>query len=316
MMRAEGAELDGALASRAAAHGEPGTGVRYVVVEGKEGLERANWLKGARAMMNRIYGGEEWWIESTRSRIDSLYAQGGRDRRFVLALADDGGGTAGGPSADGAAGPAGAEADAPLDVGPTAPDAAGREQDAPCTHTGGEGAAAAPECAHAATDSAGQASGEPATGEVDAAAGGSERPGEGVATAGADSANLVATRGHTGETGPDGGDAEREQGAKRRRREENREEERRRQRRRGGPEAAGAGGAEGAEDRGDDGEDNRREWEGETRGWAATAAATATELMRRAATGLNGLWQRVRGKRDREEEADEGGQKKPRTGDG
>ena len=45
-------------------------------------------LAGARAMVNRVYGGEAWWVEGSRTRVDCLYRQetGARTTRFVIAV--------------------------------------------------------------------------------------------------------------------------------------------------------------------------------------------------------------------------------------
>ena len=275
MMRANGAELDSELARRAEAHGGAERGVRYLVVEGLEGLRDANLLKGARAMVNRVYGGEEWWLESDRNRVECLYRQGGEHRRFVLALTD-------------------AE-DRGATIAPT-----------------GDGVAAPPRRAGEGT----------APGEAEAAAGNGAGLGGEAAAAGADSAGPAGdglgrgtTCEHAGGAAPDEDRDAREQGTKRGRADEGGEEERRGRRREDGPGAAGEGGA-GAGGGSSSREEDSGESDREARGWAATAAAAASEVVRRVATGLGGLWQRVRGKRAREGTEEEAGGKRPRIGDG
>ena len=51
------------------------TGVEYVRVRGVQGLSEAGVLKGVRAMVARIYGGEEWYISEGRNRVECLYAR-------------------------------------------------------------------------------------------------------------------------------------------------------------------------------------------------------------------------------------------------
>ena len=82
------------------------------------------------------------------------------------------------------------------------------------------------------------------------------------------------------------------------------------------------GGGSGAEEA-DEGAAARASGEGwRTGSWASlaaaanTAATAATETLRRAAAGLGSAWQRLRGKRAREDEAGEERRKRPRTGDG
>ena len=122
-MRAGGRALEEELRRRGARMGEPVRGLRYVVVEGgKEALKEAGLLDGARAMTNRVYGGEAWWVEGRRNRVECLYKQDA-STRFVIALeteeaegggegqGEEGGGTGGGRGAGGAQGGESAEVD-------------------------------------------------------------------------------------------------------------------------------------------------------------------------------------------------------------
>ena len=61
MMQVGERELECALRERAT-HRAPVTGVEYVWAIGVEGLRGAGVLKGVRAMVARVYGGEEWFV--------------------------------------------------------------------------------------------------------------------------------------------------------------------------------------------------------------------------------------------------------------
>ena len=62
------------------------------MVEGREGLRLAGLLDGVRAMANRVYAGESWWVEGDRAQIECLYRKESRARPtcFVVAVAEGG----------------------------------------------------------------------------------------------------------------------------------------------------------------------------------------------------------------------------------
>ena len=87
-----------------ALHREPVTGVEYVWAAGVEGLRDAGVLQGVRAMVARVYGGEEWFVrdEGGTGRAECLYERkGGRGRevRFIVARLTGGDGWARGRAA-------------------------------------------------------------------------------------------------------------------------------------------------------------------------------------------------------------------------
>ena len=82
-------ELEAQLARRAARRA-PTAGVEYVSVTGVRGLREAGLLKGVRAMMARVYGGEEWYVNDRggTGRVECLYEKkrkGEGSMRFVIA---------------------------------------------------------------------------------------------------------------------------------------------------------------------------------------------------------------------------------------
>ena len=82
-------ELEAQLARRAARRA-PTAGVEYVGVTGVRGLKEAGLLKGVRAMMARVYGGEEWYVNDRggTGRVECLYEKkrkGEGSTRFVIA---------------------------------------------------------------------------------------------------------------------------------------------------------------------------------------------------------------------------------------
>ena len=82
-------ELEAQLARRAAGRA-PRAGVEYVRVTGVRGLQEAGLLKGARAMMARVYGGEEWYVNDRggTGRVECMYEKkrkGEGITRFVIA---------------------------------------------------------------------------------------------------------------------------------------------------------------------------------------------------------------------------------------
>ena len=88
MMRTEGEQLEEALRERGRLRGEATVGIRYIVVEGTSTLNNLGLLKGVRAMVNRIYGGEAWWVEGARTRVECLYRReaASRPTRYVVAI--------------------------------------------------------------------------------------------------------------------------------------------------------------------------------------------------------------------------------------
>ena len=95
MMQVREQELERALQERAG-HRTPVTGVEYVWAVGVGGLRDAGVLKGVRAMVARVYGGEDWFVrdEGGTGRAECLYERkGGRGGgvRFIVArqTADD-----------------------------------------------------------------------------------------------------------------------------------------------------------------------------------------------------------------------------------
>ena len=70
--------------------GSPTAGVEYVGVTGVRGLKEAGLLKGAKAMMARVYGGEEWYANDRggTGRVECMYEKkrkGEGITRFVIA---------------------------------------------------------------------------------------------------------------------------------------------------------------------------------------------------------------------------------------
>ena len=75
----------------------PVSGVEYVCVKGVRGLREAGMLEGVRAMMARVYGGEEWYVndDGGTGRIECLYERDSRGKHevtFIVArlTGDDG----------------------------------------------------------------------------------------------------------------------------------------------------------------------------------------------------------------------------------
>ena len=81
MMQVEAKELEAELALRADRR-VPTTGVEYVCVQGVEGLRDAGVLSGVRAMVARVYGGEEWYVNDDGcGRAECLYERAGTRHR-------------------------------------------------------------------------------------------------------------------------------------------------------------------------------------------------------------------------------------------
>ena len=64
-------------------------GVEYICVQGVEGLRDAGVLSGVRAMVARVYGGEEWHVNDDGcGRAECLYERAGPRvliTRFIVA---------------------------------------------------------------------------------------------------------------------------------------------------------------------------------------------------------------------------------------
>ena len=89
MMQVGPEELEAQLARRAATRA-PTAGVEYVRATGARGLREAGLLKGVRAMMARVYGGEDWYVNDGEGegRVECLYEKkrkGERSVKFVVA---------------------------------------------------------------------------------------------------------------------------------------------------------------------------------------------------------------------------------------
>ena len=85
MMQVEAGDLEKELQKREALHA-PVTGVEYVCVKGVQGLREAGVLAGVRAMVARVYGGEEWYVhdEGGTGRVECLYERGSRGAHEVM----------------------------------------------------------------------------------------------------------------------------------------------------------------------------------------------------------------------------------------
>ena len=55
-------------------------------------MRRRGLLEGVRAMTNRIYAGQNWWLNSSRSNIECLYRRGSQasPTRYIIAIAGEG----------------------------------------------------------------------------------------------------------------------------------------------------------------------------------------------------------------------------------
>ena len=83
IMQVGGAALDAELAGRRGRYGEP-EGIELEEYEGLAELKEAGLLKGARAMVNRVYGSAAWYVEWDGADVDALYKPR-RETRFVVA---------------------------------------------------------------------------------------------------------------------------------------------------------------------------------------------------------------------------------------
>ena len=89
MMQVGPEELEAQLARRAATRA-PTAGVECVRATGVRGLREAGLLKGVRAMMARVYGGEDWYVNDGEGegRVECLYEKkrkGEGSVKFVVA---------------------------------------------------------------------------------------------------------------------------------------------------------------------------------------------------------------------------------------
>ena len=66
---------------------------RRNAVPGDEAATRG-LLEGVRAMANRVYAGQRWWVEGHRSHIECLYRRQSRACPTLFIIAVAGGGTA------------------------------------------------------------------------------------------------------------------------------------------------------------------------------------------------------------------------------
>ena len=87
-MQVEAKELDAGLAQRARQR-VPVTGIEYICVQGVEGMREAGVLNGVRAMVARVYGGEEWHVNDEGcGRAECLYEKPGSNThttQFIVA---------------------------------------------------------------------------------------------------------------------------------------------------------------------------------------------------------------------------------------
>ena len=67
----------------------PVTGIEYICVQGVEGMREAGVLNGVRAMVARVYGGEEWHVNDEGcGRAECLYEKPGSNThttQFIVA---------------------------------------------------------------------------------------------------------------------------------------------------------------------------------------------------------------------------------------
>ena len=90
IMRIQGRVLDKELQSRQGRRGDRTADIRYLTVTGGvDELRGLGLLDGVRAMANRVYAGQSWWVEGHRSSIECLYRKQSRacPTMFVIAIA-------------------------------------------------------------------------------------------------------------------------------------------------------------------------------------------------------------------------------------
>ena len=95
IMRTAGDTLDAALRSRdeRPRRGGQDNETHYILINGgTEEMRRRGLLEGVRAMANRIYAGQNWWLDSSRSSIECLYRRGAQasPTRYIIAIAREG----------------------------------------------------------------------------------------------------------------------------------------------------------------------------------------------------------------------------------
>ena len=91
-MRTSGKGMEGELRRRREGRGDTVNGTRcQLITGGLNELRERGLLAGARAMANRIYAGQSWWLEGSRSRIECLYRKQNRvcPTRFIIVTAED-----------------------------------------------------------------------------------------------------------------------------------------------------------------------------------------------------------------------------------
>ena len=92
-MRATGAALESELQHRGESRGTGAGDIRYhLIIGGIDEMRARGVLAGARAMANRVYAGQSWWLESKRTKTECLYRKQARacPTRFIIAVAAGG----------------------------------------------------------------------------------------------------------------------------------------------------------------------------------------------------------------------------------
>ena len=92
IMRTSGKGMEGELRRRRESRDETVKGTRcQLITGGLNELRERGLLAGARAMANRIYAGQSWWLEGSRSRIECLYRKQNRvcPTRFIIVTAEE-----------------------------------------------------------------------------------------------------------------------------------------------------------------------------------------------------------------------------------
>ena len=92
IMRTSGKGLEGALRCRREGRGGEVKGTHHhLITGGIDELKEKGLLAGVRAMANRVYAGQSWWLEGDRSRIECLYRKQARacPTRFIIVTAED-----------------------------------------------------------------------------------------------------------------------------------------------------------------------------------------------------------------------------------
>ena len=92
IMRTSGKGMEDELRRRREGRGDTVKGTRcQLITGGLDELRERGLLAGARAMANRIYAGQSWWLEGSRSRIECLYRKQNRvcPTRFIIVTAEE-----------------------------------------------------------------------------------------------------------------------------------------------------------------------------------------------------------------------------------